>query len=155
MHHLYPGEVMKHSIFFGVIAIFVIAEYAIAPRLLGQGADIKKLNQTRVEAARQAHALTTATYKHGREGKPEEIYTWSVRWLKAQQDLDGKEADRLVALKDHFQRMKELGKLADTMVKTGIRSSVDAAAAQYYVAEAELWLAQAQQSVKKDSTKSK
>jgi hypothetical protein len=146
---------MKNFILFGIVAIIVCAEFAPAPHLLGQEADIKKLNQTRVEAAKKAHALITATYRNGREGKPEEIYTWSVRWLKAQQDLDGKEADRLVALKEHFQRMKELGRQAEDMVKTGIRSSVDAAAAQYYVAEAEIWLVQAQQSVKKDATKSK
>ena len=146
---------MNKSIFVGIVAIIVSAEFAIAPRLLAQEADIKKLNQTRVEAAKKAHVLTMQSYKFGNELKPGEVYTWSVRWLKAQQDLDGKEADRRVALKDHFQRMKDLGKLVEAMVKAKVSGTRDSAAAQYYVAEAELWFVQAQPPVKKDPTKSK
>ena len=146
---------MKNFIHFGIVAIIVCAEFAAAPYLLGQEADIKKLNQTRVEAAKKAHAVTMLSYKAGNELKPEEVYTWSVRWLKAQQDLAGKEADHLVALKDHFQRMKDLGKLVEAMVKGGASGKKDSAAAQYYVAEAEVWFVQAQPPGKKDSTKSK
>jgi hypothetical protein len=146
---------MKHLIIFGMVAIIASAEFATAPHLLGQEADIKKLNEARVEAAKKAHALAIDLYKSGNELKPEEVYTWSVRWLKAQQDLDGKESDRLVALKDHFQRMKDLGKLVEAMVKAGVSGTRDSAAAQYYVAEAEVWFVQAQPSVKKDSKQSK
>ena len=150
-----PGGVGTKSNFPGIVPIIVSTEFGIAPPLLDKEADIKKLNQTRVEAAKTAHALAIQSYKAGNELKPEEAYIWSVRWLKAQQDLDGKEADRLVALKDHFQRMKDLGKLVEAMVKAKERAPRDAAAAQYYVAEAELWFVQAQPPVKKDPAKSK
>src|SRR4029453_16271632 len=123
---------MNNSIFLGIIAVMVSAEFAIAPRLLAQEADVKKLNQARVEAAKRAHDLSMRSLRAGNGGKPEEIHTWSVRWLKAQHDRDGKEADRLVAWKDHFQRMKDLEKHVEALVKAGIGSATDSAAAQFY-----------------------
>src|SRR5262245_28391073 len=73
--------------------------------------------------------------------KPEEVYTWSVRWLNAQRDMSGKKEDHSAALKDHLKRMKELQQRVTKLREGGLVSSVEPSAAAWYLAEAELWLA--------------
>jgi len=72
-------------------------------------------------------------------GKPEEVYTWSVRWLNAQRDMSDKKDDHIAALEGHFKRMKELQEKVTDLRE--LLPAVETPAAAWYVAEAELWLA--------------
>jgi hypothetical protein len=74
--------------------------------------------------------------------QPEEVYNWSVRWLRAERDLNPKGAEHVSALEGHLKRMKEL----ETKVKAlapGVLSVVQGREAEWNRMEAELWLAQA------------
>jgi hypothetical protein len=73
--------------------------------------------------------------------KPEEVYTWSIRWLNARRNMNGKKGDHNAALEDHFKRMKELQQRVTKLREGGLVSALEPSAAAWYVAEAELWLA--------------
>jgi hypothetical protein len=70
---------------------------------------------------------------------PEKVYQYSVRWLNAQSGMIEKREDRVAAYEEHVQRMKDLQKkvirLTDYIPKWWN------SAAEWYLAEAELWLA--------------
>jgi len=55
--------------------------------------------------------------------------------------LSAKKEDQLAALKEHVERMKNLNDRAKTMVKVGNAGATVASATDFYLAEAELWLA--------------
>jgi outer membrane protein TolC len=101
-----------------------------------------KLLQARRDAAQQAYDLTLAMYRTGK-GDAEGVYRWSQRWLVAQQDMAGTKAERTAAAEAHLGRMKDLEKVAEKLVKTGLVAPLEGKAARFYVAEAEVWLAQA------------
>jgi outer membrane protein TolC len=63
--------------------------------------------------------------------------------LEAQQDSSDKKADRLAALEGHLGRMKDLRKITEERYTLGHAIQADVLAADYYIAEATLWLAQA------------
>ena|SRR5579871_6704577 len=73
---------------------------------------------------------------------PEEAYTWSVRWLDAQRDLSSNKDERIAAFTEHHQRMKDLRQQVTLLVgDTGVLLPFSAtAAADWYLAESELWL---------------
>ena len=102
-----------------------------------------ELLQARLGAAQDAYALAEALYRQQGKGEPEAIYRWSHRWLTAQQALAGTKAERTAAAEAHLDRMKRLEAAAKALVKVGMTSPLDERAARYYVAEAEVWLAQA------------
>jgi hypothetical protein len=108
------------------------------------GTDIQKLAQARADAANKTFQVALRSWKSGLPGvKPEDLYIWSVRWLNAQRDLSTKKEDQLAALNEHLRRTQELGRIAAALTKAGQGSPLDTAAAEYYLREAELWLAQA------------
>jgi hypothetical protein len=108
------------------------------------GTDIKKLAQARVAAAHKAYDVAVKLCKQGQLGvKPEDAYTWSVRWLNAQRDLSSKKEDHVSDLSEHLKRMQEILQVAQLTVKTGAGSPLDCQAADFYLREAELWVAQA------------
>jgi hypothetical protein len=115
----------------------------------GAGTDIKKLAQARVEAAHQAYNVAVKLWKDGQPGaRPEDVYSWSARWLNAQRDLSSKKEDHVSALGEHLQRMQQVVGIARAFFKAGQGSPLGVAAAVYYLREAEFWLAQAQASPK-------
>jgi hypothetical protein len=101
-----------------------------------------ELFQARVDAAKEAYLLAEALYRQGM-GEPETIYRWSHRWLTAQQTLAGTKAERTAAAEAHLARMKKLEEVAKATVRVGTACPLDGRAAKFYVAEAEVWLAQA------------
>ena len=114
------------------------------------GTDIKKLAQAQVDAAHRAYDVAMKLWKQLQPGvKPEDVYTWSVRWLNAQRDLSSKQEDHLSALNAHLQRMQEQAKVAKALWQAGVGSPLDSVAADYYLTEAEFWLAQARAAAKK------
>jgi hypothetical protein len=62
--------------------------------------------------------------------------------LNAQRDLSSKQEDRISTLDDHFQRMQDLAQHVERLKKAGLGSPLDPSAADFYLREAELWLAQ-------------
>ena len=112
--------------------------------------DAATLAKARVDAAHKAYAVAVNLVKQGSPGaKLEDVYTWSVRWLNAQRDLSGKPEDHLSALTAHLQRMQEQAKGARDLYRVGLGSPLDSVAADYYVTEAELWLARTRAAAKK------
>jgi hypothetical protein len=117
---------------------------------------VSKLLKTQIEAARKAHRAAVAKMAvkslgggllvlvNSNHPNPEEVYVWSVRWLNAQRDLGEKQEDKIAAYADHQKRMKELQQNVDTLIgDTGVLLPFSAAAAaEWYLAEADLWLLQ-------------
>jgi hypothetical protein len=102
------------------------------------------LKKALVEEARKTYELDLARLKGGSGGvPPEDLYRWSRRWVKAQLDLAGTKEERLAALRDHVERMKDLEKMTKALADTGQGSTADATAGRFYRAQAELWLTRA------------
>jgi hypothetical protein len=77
-------------------------------------------------------------------GKPEDIYTWSVRLLKAQRDQSSKPEEQVAALEEHLKRMTELQKRIKQIGKDLLSPRAESDA-EWYRLEAELWVAKAKQ----------
>ncbi len=119
-----------------------------------------KLLKAQLEAAQKAHraAIDKMQIKeiggmqvlaNSNHPNPEEAYTCSVRWLHSQRDLSATKDERIAAFADHQKRMKELRDKVTALVGDGkggfmtpADSAVAAPAADWYLAEAELWLLQ-------------
>lgn len=74
--------------------------------------------------------------------KPEEVYTWSVRWLQAQRELSAKYEDQIAALEAHLKRMTELKKAVKDLTKD-LMPRIKEDEAEWYRLEAQIWLAKA------------
>jgi len=76
-------------------------------------------------------------------GHFELIYQWSRRWLDAEQELAGKDADRVTALERHLVRMKKLSQVVEALLEAGGVARIDRDATDFYRLEAEAWLRKA------------
>lgn len=75
--------------------------------------------------------------------RPDLAYTWSVRWLQAQRDLSTTRDQRVAAFMAHQTRMAKLQKAVTLLVgdgNSGLLDASEAPAADWYLAQAELWL---------------
>jgi multidrug resistance efflux pump len=105
--------------------------------------------QARIDAAHRAYdEAVTLSQQAKRVGtvliplaRPEDVATWSVRWLNAQREMSDKKEDYMAALEAHLKRMKELQQRVAEMTKNGLASSLDISAVEFHRTEAELWLA--------------
>ena len=100
------------------------------------------LVQAKVKAAEAAYKAAAGDYQNGRSDA-EKVYLWSRRLAEAQQELSGKKADQLAALEAHEQRLKGLRKTAEQRYRTGNAPHAEVLGAEFYNAEAALWLARA------------
>lgn len=75
-------------------------------------------------------------------GKPEDVYTWSVRWVRALGDLGPKHEEQIAALEAHLKRMTELHKRVKMLSKDLLQPRAESEA-EWYRLEAQLWLTQA------------
>jgi hypothetical protein len=120
------------------IAVAVAAPVA-TPAIAGpSAAQIQK----RIDAAKKVYDRALSLYQGG-TGTIDAVYTWSVRWLTAERETPLKGAKLKTAHGDHLARMQALEKTATDLAHTGKVATVDVEAAQYYVAEAEVWEARA------------
>jgi RNA polymerase sigma factor (sigma-70 family) len=79
---------------------------------LDQGAvDPAALRKAQLVFARKAFGGIWSHYQVGLSDE-EAVYRWSVRWLEAERALAVKKADHIAAFTAHWNRMKELAKLA-------------------------------------------
>jgi hypothetical protein len=115
--------------------------------------DVPTLLKARVAVAEKAYRAAfeglTQTKRIGNvliqvTEKPEEVYTWSVRWLQAQRDLSAKPEDQIAALEAHLKRMTELKKQIE-MLSRDLMPLPRVDEAEWYRLEAQLWLAKAKQ----------
>ena len=120
-----------------------------------QSQTVTRLLKTQLQAAQQAHRAATESMevrqvgdllvlvKGNQHARPDLVYTWSVRWLQAQRDLSQTKDQRTAAFVDHDNRMKQLREAVKTLVgdgNSGLLQASEAPAADWYLAEAELWL---------------
>lgn len=103
---------------------------------------VAQLEQQRISAAQKAFAAARAAWQQGR-GTLDAVYQWSVRWLDAERDRPIKRPMRIAAVSRHLDRMKKLQAAVTQKVQTGMATPLQASAASYYRAEAEVWQARA------------
>jgi hypothetical protein len=71
----------------------------------------------------------------------EQFRLWSVRWLRAEWDLNPDKAHRIFAAKAHLKRMNEVADAIKAAVDRGTTPSVvDPQAGKFFRLEAEKWL---------------
>ncbi len=118
---------------------------------LARGDDPKAkadLVKAKIEAARKVYEQSVkgpgGVGGAGARLNSEKAYLWSRRWMEAESEATEDKDKRLAALEAHRDRMRDLKKMVDILVKEGLTAvAADGTAADYYVAEAELWLAEA------------
>jgi outer membrane protein TolC len=100
------------------------------------------LARAKLDAARHAYEANVRAYAAG-QGDAEKVYLWSRRWMEAEREQAEKKGGREAALESHLKRMKDLREAAVKRYQAGQAPQADPLGAGFYVAEAELWLAQA------------
>ena len=102
----------------------------------------KELLQSRLGAARKVYELNLQKLQAGEAALDTGFLSWSQRWLDAELALSDNRADRVVALRAHLGRAKELEKIATTHMKAGQGRELDTQAATYFRIDAEIQLLQ-------------
>ena len=98
-------------------------------------AALEQLLKERLQAAQQGYKAAS------NKGDEEKTYLWSRRWMEAERDMANNKAERVAALKGHFERMKKLELLALLAETRDCAPRLEnLAPAKYYRAEAEIWL---------------
>jgi multidrug efflux pump subunit AcrA (membrane-fusion protein) len=106
-------------------------------------ADAAELAKTKVAAAKAAYGVTSKAFAEGK-ADAEKVYLWSRRWMETERDVSDKAPGRVAAVGSHLDRMKKLRKAAEARYQIGQAGQVDVLGADFYLAEAELWLARAE-----------
>jgi hypothetical protein len=94
---------------------------------------VSTLDQARIDAAKKAYALYEVQYASG-TATVDALFLWSRHWYEAEHEAGIKTAGA-----DHLARVTKIQALVAKKVATGMASSADTAAADYYVAEANVW----------------
>jgi hypothetical protein len=142
-----------------IVTRFADAAHAQEPPQRANDEAVAKLLKTQLQAAQKSHraAVKTMEVKNlgggvlvqvmgNTDARPDLVYLWSVRWLSAQRDLAETREARLTAYVDHQKRITALNaqvKLvanADPNLEGGILRNSAIAEAEWYLAEADLWL---------------
>lgn len=118
-----------------VVASFGLV--AALPASLGAAGPSAR-EQARATAAASAYSAFEARLQ-AQTVTAETVYVWSVRQMEAEKKTKG----TLVAAQDHLARMRKIAAQVKTGVAAGTMSAADEKGAAYYVAEAELWVADA------------
>lgn|GEM_PF-2459064 len=113
---------------------------AVVALLAGRAeASYKSVAQTRVRLTKRALADAQAMYRAGR-GTAELVYRWSVRLLHARIAVAPSARARAARTANHLARMKKLAAAVVAKIHAGAARASDRTAAEYFVAEAQLWL---------------
>ncbi len=96
------------------------------------------------DAAKATYQSTQSDYDKGM-AVFSEVYRWSRSWMEAELNLAKDRPTEIAALQEHWKRMKRAYFTIKALNKTGARGGEKQKldAADFYVAEAELWLAAA------------
>jgi hypothetical protein len=116
--------------------------------LLLEGPDVaqahRKQAQAMLDAAKAAYKTTQTDYDAG-TAVFWQVYDWSRWWLEAELNLAKDRPAEIAVLQDHWKRMKRYHFRIKALNKTGTRGGETQKlhAVEFYVAEAEFWLAAA------------
>ena len=104
----------------------------------------RKQAQAMLDAAKAAYKTTQTDYDTG-TAVFSDVCAWSRRWLDAELNLAKDRPAEIAALQDHWKRMKRYYFRIKALNKTGARGGETQKlhAIEFYVAEAEFWLAAA------------
>jgi len=105
-------------------------------------AQFHKMAESRYQAAVRAYEESWVYYRQARTD-PFFTYSWSRIVMVCQADLSDKKEDQLAAMQGHLERMKKLDTLVKKVRQIGFQRSIDIVSADYFIKEAELWLAKA------------
>ena len=132
---------------------FLALLFAILPAgpVLADPAPQPVLSQLAVAARDAARKTFETIWTNFREGRApdENLYRWSLRWLDAERQLSDKHDDQVAAFKAHWERMWELEKIIRNVRRSGQATIDEVSATEFYRVEAEIWLLQAQEEMKK------
>jgi hypothetical protein len=101
------------------------------------------LLKARLDAARKTYEWLAKNYIESRPPLGELLYRWSCRWLDAEREMSGRQEDRIAAYQAHLRRMRELERVARDRFRNRFVPVDEDTAAQFYRAEAEIWLERA------------
>jgi hypothetical protein len=118
---------------------FVVSGLFLAAAPSAEPTKLEALGKARLEAAIKQYDETWAYYQQARIDSYQ-VYVWSRLILDSRRELNGKAADRIAALEEHFARMKKLETLVVKVRRLGFGLSYDVGASRYYRLEAEHWL---------------
>jgi hypothetical protein len=76
-------------------------------------------------------------------GELDLVHRSMLRLLEAERELNDRNADQVVALRNHFQNLRVLEQLVQGRYEAGKASLADMAEARYYRIQAEIWLERA------------
>lgn len=113
----------------------------------GGGLDVRghfKAAKAMLEAAAKTYEATAAGYDAG-TAPGQDVYIWSRRWLDAERSLAKNDHHQLAALTAHWERMHTLYRKIEALYRHGSKGGEAEKyfAMRFYVAEAELFLADA------------
>jgi hypothetical protein len=117
--------------------VAISASFVRAPS--AEPAQLSALANDRIQAAKKQFDETWLYYKQDRIDSYQ-VYVWSRLVLDCQREMAQKPADRIAALEEHLDRMKQLEALVTKVRRLGFGRSYDVGASAYYRAEAEYWL---------------
>jgi hypothetical protein len=101
--------------------------------------DAKQLAADRASTAEKAFDIARKMMQQGMR-TPDDVYRWGIRLLDAK--LDGAHGKAIAdALKEHADRMHDLGGDIEKMYKSGLASQLDQLTSSYFTLEADLWVA--------------
>lgn len=133
-----------------LLATVFVASGFLAAFLMGHSAAQPPKVDPPNAAARLAAAERVCQMLHDEaSGAPaghqgvEHAYLWSMRRMEAQRDVDATNGDRFAALESHLQRMRDFESATAKLNKEGVASKFELSSTQFYVAEAEEFLARA------------
>jgi hypothetical protein len=104
--------------------------------------DPAALANLRAEAGKKAYDLAWLYYSENRVTS-QKVYLWSRWLLEAQRDSNADKSAQVAACEAHLERIKKLEFKIRRIRKIGFGDSLDVVEVDYYVKEAEFWLAQA------------
>jgi hypothetical protein len=99
------------------------------------------LLRARLEAARQTYQALAKNYMENRPPIGELLYRWSCRWLESERELSDQKEEQMAAFLGHLNRMKDLERITKDRWRERFIPIEESTAAQFYRAEAEIWLA--------------
>jgi hypothetical protein len=134
----------KRILLLGVTAALVLPSLSLAPAATERQPDLKALAETRFQSARALFEEVWLMYT--RKGQSETaVYMFSHRLMLSQLDRAGNISERVVANRQHLERMERMRALVSKLRGIGHCSKVEQMETEYFVHEARYWLAQEQE----------
>jgi hypothetical protein len=125
-----------------LLGVLVLTGSGLSPVCRGDGAAQPEPARERALAARKAYEAWAAEFFVGRETALG-VYLWSRRWMEAEQYLSRGTAEGPAAAEAHVARMKDLEKVIMPAVAAERRGVESYLAADFYGADAEVFLLEA------------